>query len=65
MKKKILTKGKNPMFLGVCDGLANYLDTDVTAIRILTIITTFFTGIGLIAYISGAFLMPNEEENNK
>ena len=60
----VLKKSKNKMFLGVCAGFAEWLKTDVTAIRILTIITTFFTGIGLIAYIAGAFLMPNEEENN-
>ena len=62
--KEVLKKSKNKMFLGVCAGLAEYLKTDVTAIRIATIITTFFSGIGLVTYIAGAFLMPNEEENN-
>jgi phage shock protein C len=61
MEKKILTKGKNPMFLGVCDGLADYLGTDVTAIRIATVLLSFFSGFGLVAYIVGAILMPNAE----
>jgi phage shock protein PspC (stress-responsive transcriptional regulator) len=63
--RETLKKSKNKILFGVCGGFAEWLKADVTAIRILTIITTFFTGIGLIAYISGAFLMPNEEENNK
>lgn len=61
MKKKILTKGKNPMFLGVCDGLADYLDIDVTTIRIATVLLSIFSGFGLVAYIVGAILMPDAE----
>ena len=61
MEKKILTTGKNPMFLGVCDGLADYLGTDVTAIRIATVLLSVFSGFGLVAYIVGAILMPNAE----
>lgn len=61
MEKKILTKGKNPMFLGVCDGLADYSGMDVTAIRIATVLLSVFSGFGLIAYIVGAILMPNAE----
>lgn len=49
------------MFLGVCDGLADYLGTDVTAIRIATVLLSFFSGFGLVAYIVGAILMPNAE----
>ena len=49
------------MFLGVCDGLADYLGTDVTAIRIATVLLSVFSGFGLIAYVVGAILMPNAE----
>ena len=61
MKKKILTKGKKTMFLGVCDGLADYLGIDVTAIRIATVLLSIFSGFGLVAYIVGAILIPNAE----
>jgi phage shock protein C len=46
---------------GVCAGLANYLDVDVTLIRILAVIAFFCYGTGFLAYIVATFVMPNEE----
>lgn len=62
MKKKILTKGKNPMFLGVCDGLAEYFDVDPTVIRLGTVLFSLFYGTGIIMYLAGAVLMPPADE---
>jgi phage shock protein C len=45
----------------VCGGFAEYLDIDPTLLRIITFVATFFTGVGLIAYIAGAILMPDSE----
>lgn len=61
MGTKFLRKGKDAKLCGVCSGLANYLGVDPVAIRIAAVITTLFSGIGIIAYIVGAILMPNEE----
>ncbi|GAB5350069.1 PspC domain-containing protein [Alteriqipengyuania sp. 357] len=37
---------------GVCSGLANYLDCDVTMVRLAFVLTTIFlTGAALIAYL--------------
>ena len=48
-------------FAGVCAGLADYLDIDVTLIRALWLALSIVPGAvigGLIAYILAAFIMP-------
>ena len=56
MAKK-LTKGDKKLF-GVCSGLADYLDVDPTVVRILFIAAFFGFGMGLLAYIIMAIVMP-------
>ena len=46
---------------GVCAGIANYLDIDVTLVRILAAIAFFCYGTGFLAYIIAIIVMPNEE----
>ncbi len=60
-KKLIRTIGKEAMFLGVCGGLAKYLDLDATLVRILWAVATIF-GIGapIIIYLVMAFIVPKE-----
>jgi phage shock protein C len=54
--KKLLRKeGK---ILGVCAGLADYLDVDVTVIRIAFVFSVLFAGFGIIPYIILALVMP-------
>lgn len=54
--KKLLRKeGK---ILGVCAGLADYLDVDVTIIRIAFVFGVLFAGVGLIPYLILALIMP-------
>ena len=49
-------------FAGVCAAFANYLDVDVTLVRVLAVIGLFFSvGTGLIAYIIASLVIPNEE----
>jgi phage shock protein PspC (stress-responsive transcriptional regulator) len=43
---------------GVCAGFADYLDVDVTLVRILTLVLAIFTGVGFIAYIVAWIAMP-------
>ena len=46
---------------GVCAGVAKYLDVDVTVVRVIWLILTFFPpSVGLIAYIIGWIVMPKE-----
>ena len=43
MEKKQLTRSNNRMIAGVCSGIADYFGWDVTLVRILYVLATFFT----------------------
>jgi phage shock protein PspC (stress-responsive transcriptional regulator) len=45
---------------GVCGGLANYLNVDVTVIRILFLLALFFGGFGFWAYLIVWIAAPEE-----
>ena len=45
---------------GVCGGLAEYLNIDVTLVRAIFILLAFLAGIGLLAYIVLALTVPDE-----
>jgi phage shock protein PspC (stress-responsive transcriptional regulator) len=46
---------------GVCLGFAHYLDLDVTLLRILWLVLTFFSaGVTVIGYVVAWILMPQE-----
>jgi phage shock protein C len=45
---------------GVCAGLAEYFDLDVTLIRIVWAVCVICGGVGLIAYVVAWILMPEE-----
>ena len=62
MHKK-LTKG-DPFYSqisGVCLGLSDYFDIDVTLIRLIWIISTIFYGVGILPYIILAIIMPDKD----
>ena len=58
MEPKRLTKGHTKMICGVCSGLAEYLNVDVTLGRLGTAVLTAVWGTGLVAYIVAAIIMP-------
>lgn len=63
MSKK-LVKGDNfgeSMISGVCYGISEYFDIDVTILRFIWVIAVLFYGFGLIPYIILAIIMPNKE----
>jgi phage shock protein PspC (stress-responsive transcriptional regulator) len=43
---------------GVCAGLAHYLDTDVSLIRVLTVLSVVFYGVGFFAYMIAWLVIP-------
>ena len=47
---------------GVCGGLAEYLEVDVTVVRLLCVLACLFTGVGILAYIVAALVMPYKPE---
>lgn len=47
---------------GVCQGIAEYLNADVTVVRLVTVLIALFCGSGIIAYIVCAIVMPEKNE---
>jgi phage shock protein C len=45
---------------GVCMGLAEYFDIDVTLVRVVALIALFMSGIGIIGYIIAWIVIPDE-----
>ncbi len=46
---------------GVCAGFADYLDVDVTLVRIAWLVAVFCFGTGILAYIIASIVIPNED----
>lgn len=48
---------------GVCAGFAEFINADVTLVRVLTLLLILFSiPIGLIFYIGCAIIMPDKNE---
>jgi phage shock protein C len=45
---------------GVCLGVAEFFDLDVTLVRVLWLVTAVMTGIGLLSYPIAWIVMPEE-----
>ena len=58
MEKKLHKSSDNRMLAGVCGGIAEYLNVDPTAVRVVWAICSAFAGAGVVAYIACAILMP-------
>ncbi len=58
MKKKLYRNKDEGKLLGICAGLADYFDLDVTLVRALWIIVTLLGGAGILIYIVLALLLP-------
>lgn len=54
---KRLVKGEKMLF-GVCSGLANYFDMDLTIMRAIFVASFLLFGVGIILYIILAIIMP-------
>ena len=58
MKRKLYKSSKNKKLAGVCGGLAEYLNIDVTVVRLIWAILSLFYGSGIIIYIICALVIP-------
>lgn len=58
MTKRLYRSKEQNVIGGVCGGLAEYFDVDVTLVRLVTVVLFFATGIGLLAYIIAWIIMP-------
>ena len=59
-QKKLARSRTDKKIAGVCAGFAEYLDLDVTLVRLLWIMLVFVAGWGVIAYLVAWIIMPEE-----
>lgn len=66
MQKKLYLSSKDKKIAGVCGGIAKYCDIDSTLVRILWVLISIFTGIGIflgvVIYIIFWAIMPMDDE---
>ena len=58
--KKLKRSRTNRQLCGVCGGLAEYLNMDVSLDRLLWVLIVICGGSGIIAYILAAIIIPEE-----
>ena len=59
-RKRLVRPRQGRKIAGVCLGFAEYFDVDVTLVRLVWLIASFMTGIGLISYPIAWIIMPEE-----
>lgn len=61
-QKKLYKNSAEGKIMGVCAGLADYFEVDVTLIRLLVLAIIFFSGIipGIIFYFIAGIVMPEK-----
>lgn len=63
MKKKFYRSRNKKMISGVCAGIANYFNIDVTLTRIIAVVATIVShGLVAIIYLVLALLIPEEAQ---
>ena len=60
--KRLYRSRRNRMIGGVCGGLAEYLDTDPTIIRLALALSILLGGAGILAYLIMWIIIPEEPE---
>ncbi|MCQ2071909.1 MAG: PspC domain-containing protein [Bacteroidaceae bacterium] len=59
-EKKLYRSSENKKICGVCQGLADYFDMDVTIMRIIFLVLLLCCGGGLLIYLICALVMPQK-----
>ena len=62
-KKKLYRNTDDRKIAGVCSGIADYLDVDPTVIRLIWILLVCCAGVGVVAYIIAALVIPSDMKN--
>lgn len=61
MKKKLYKSNTEKKLCGVCGGISEYFDFDVTLVRLAWVLFTLLGGSGIVAYIIAALVIPDGE----
>ena len=62
MQKKLYRNPNNKVLAGVCSGLADYINIDVTVVRVIWALIAA-SGAGIIAYLICALIIPENPGN--
>ncbi len=60
MTKRLYRSGREKMVGGVCGGLAEYFEVDLTLVRLIVLVAMFSGGIGILAYIAALIIIPRD-----
>ena len=63
--KRLVLNQKDKKIAGLCSGIADYADVDVTVVRLIVLTMIIITGVipGLFLYAVGAAITPKGETN--
>ena len=61
-RKRLYRSRHDKKISGVCGGIADYFNIDPVIVRLLWVVVTLFWGVGIIAYIIAALIIPEEPE---
>lgn len=60
MEKKLYRSKTDKKLCGVCGGLAEYFGIDSTIVRLLLVLAVVCAGVGGLAYIIAALVIPEQ-----
>ena len=60
MNRKLYKSNTDKKIDGVCAGLAEFLEIDVTIIRLIWVCAVLFAGTGVLLYIIAALVVPRK-----
>ncbi len=60
--RRLFRDAKTGMVCGVCSGLAQYFNLDVSLVRILVAFLSLAWGSGLILYLIAALVLPEKSQ---
>ena len=61
MEKRLYRSRSDRMIWGVCGGLAKYFNMDPVIVRVIAVLLIFANGLGILAYIIMAIVVPLED----
>jgi phage shock protein C len=59
-RKRLVRPRTERKIAGVCAGLAEYFDLDVSLVRLVLLVVAIMTGVGFLAYLIAWIVMPEE-----
>lgn len=57
-RKRLYKSRNNKMICGVCAGIADYFNIDLSIVRVLWAVLALAAGTGVLAYIACAIILP-------